>query len=79
MNIAEILEELRQERIKASNVISALEAEGDSRGTRKFLQGYIQKRKNIDAAVIAMDNLASGRRRGRRPGWINEIREDLDS
>ena len=75
MNIAQILSELQEERIKASNVISALEAEGDTRGTRKFLETYIQKRRNIDAAVIAMDDLAKGKRRGRRPGWIDEIRE----
>ena len=79
MNIAEILEELRQEREKASNVISALEAEGDGRGTRKFLESYIQKRKNIDAAILAMDNLASGKRRGRRPGWVDEIREGSEA
>ena len=51
MNIAEILEELRQERKKASNVISALEAEGDSRGTQRLLETYIQKRK-VTAQVL---------------------------
>ncbi len=72
--ITQILEDLRQEREKASNVISALETETD-RGAQKLLDGYIQRRNNIDAAVLAMDNLASGKRRGRRPGWIDEIRE----
>ncbi len=72
--ITQILEDLRQERERASNVISALEAETD-RGAQKLLDGYIQRRNNIDAAVRAMDNLASGKRRGRRPGWIDEIRE----
>ncbi len=72
--ISETLEELRQEREKASNVITALEAESD-RGARKLLDSYAQRRDNIDAAVLAIDNLASGKRRGRRPGWIEEIRE----
>lgn len=76
MNIREILEELRKLREKASNVISALEAEDDSRLTRKFLDSYLEKRQKIDAAVIAMDNLTSGKRRGRRPGWIQQIRSE---
>ena len=73
--ITKILEELREEREKASSVIGALQAEAN-RGARKLLDEYIERRNNIDAAVLAMDNLASGKRRGRRPGWINEIREN---
>ncbi len=71
--IAKILEELREERENASKLIAALEAETD-RGAQKLLDRYVQRRSNIDAAVIAIDNLASGKRRGRRPGWIDEIR-----
>ncbi len=77
--IAAILEELREERDQASSVIDALDKEVNhaeaNRGARKLLQEYVDRRNNIDAAVLAMDNLASGKRRGRRPGWINDIKE----
>ena len=72
--ISQVLEDLRAERENASSVIGALEAEAN-RGAKKLLDEYLERRNNIDAAVLAMDNLASGKRRGRRPGWITEIKE----
>lgn len=72
--ISEVLHELRQEREQHSTVIGALQSETNL-GARKLLDNYMQRRDTIDAAVIAMDNLAGGKRRGRRPGWIEEIRQ----
>lgn len=77
MDITQILDELRVEREQITNAVGALENLARSRETKTVLQGLIQERELIEDAVVALENLARGRgkRRGRRPAWIEEVKE----
>ena len=79
LSIDDIRQGLWQEREQISNDVRIVEAEGASRGNQRFSESQIQVVEKIDAAVEAIDNLELGKRRGRRPGWIDEIREASES
>lgn len=77
MNITEILDELRQEREQITNAVNALQNLARGRETKKVLDDLVKECHLVEDAVVALENLARGRgkRRGRRPAWINEVKE----
>ena len=77
MDITNILDELRQEREQIENAVSALEQLGRSRETKKVLDELTRERQQVEDVVLALESLARarGKRRGRRPAWINEVKQ----
>ena len=77
MDITQILEQLRQEHEQITNAVNALENLARGRETKKVLDDLNLERQYVEDAVVALENLARarGKRRGRRPAWINEVKE----
>ncbi len=77
LDIGSILDQLRREHEQVANAASALKNLTSSRAEEKVLDTLVQKQNLIEDAVVALENLAraQGKRRGRRPAWINEVTE----
>ena len=77
MDITAILNELRQELEQVANAVSALQNLARGRETKKVLDDLDNEKRLIEDAVVALEDLARhrGKRRGRRPAWIDEVKE----
>ena len=75
MDINEILNELKIELDQNSTAIAALGGLQTSRETKKVLDYLQSNRALVEDAVVALANLerSRGKRRGRRPAWIEEV------
>ena len=75
MEINEILNELKAELDQNSMAIAALSGLPLSRETKKVLDYLESNRALVEDAVVALANLerSRGKRRGRRPAWIEEV------
>jgi len=75
MEINEILNELKTELDQNSTAIAALSGLPTSRETKKVLDYLQSNRALVEDAVVALANLerSRGKRRGRRPAWIEEV------
>lgn len=75
MEINEILNELKTELDQNSTAIAALSGLPLSRETKKVLDYLESNRALVEDAVVALANLerSRGKRRGRRPAWIEEV------
>ena len=81
MEISEILNELKTELDQNSTAISALTGLPTSRETKKVLDYLESNRKLVEDAVVALASLdrSRGKRRGRRPAWIEELMESRNA
>ena len=75
MEIDKILNELKTELDQNSTAIAALGGLPASRETKKVLDYLESNRTLVEDAVVAFANLerSRGKRRGRRPAWIEEV------
>lgn len=77
MDYNAVLDELHQELKQSRNALNGLANFVAARPTlKKVTEGIEQDRVLIENAVIALDALAraKGKRRGRRPAWIEDVR-----
>ena len=75
MDISAVLNELKGELDQIKTAISALDGLPASRETKKVLDYLSTNRTLVQDAVVALANLerSRGKRRGRRPAWIEEV------
>ena len=77
MDINSVLDELHMELKQSKDALAGLENFVASKPSlRKITDGIQQERVLIENAILALDALArsKGKRRGRRPAWIEEVR-----
>ncbi len=75
MEIDTILSELKTDLDQTNTAITALRGLPSGRESKKVLEELESNRTVTEDAVVALANLerSRGKRRGRRPGWIEAI------
>ena len=81
MDINAVLDELHADLKQTTDALAGLQTFVAAKPSlKKITDGIEEDRRLTENAILALDALArhKGKRRGRRPAWIEELRADKD-